>query len=202
MFFTSYQSKNKKRTDFTLTHHLLSRFIMRVTSHPVSFLNFNEVTELSTFINDEMHKSQDHLYIQSHDVAVIARSSFDDKILGLCLLRVVLGHWNQKIYEVNSLCVLSLCRGMGLGSRILKHVQETIENTACMQLYVDQGGQHDALFRFYEKNHFKLLYSNNVETCMRTVARIKERTRRTAIVGFALFIILFSHVGFGENVGS
>ena len=175
---------------------------MRVTSYPVSFLNFNEVRDLSTFINDEMHKNTDYLYIQGHDVAVIARSSFDDKILGLCLLRVVLGHWNQKIYEVNSLCVLSLCRGMGLGSRILKHVQETIENTACMQLYVDQGGQHDALFRFYEKNHFKLLYSNNMETCMRTVARVKERTRRTAIVGFALFIILFSHVGFGEKVGS
>lgn len=168
----------------------------------MSFLNFNEVRDLSTFINDEMRKSTDYLYIQGHDVAVIARSSFDDKILGLCLLRVLLGHFNQKIYEVNSLCVLSLCRGMGLGSKILKHVRDTIENTACMQLYVDQGGQHDALFRFYEKNSFRTVYANNMETCMRTVARIKEKTRRMAITGFALFIILFSHIGFTESVVS
>ena len=134
----------------------------------VANMNADTVSLVCNFIARNMQREVPDDYVFKHHYCLMIHTGSSLCLSGLVLVRLIPEHVGRTVHELNSLCVEHEFRNGGLGSELLRHVRENLQDHDFLRLYVDAGPDHDRLVQFYHRNGLKTLYSNALETCLQS----------------------------------
>ena len=123
-------------------------------------------SKLANLIRSSFPRKQlecDIEFINRYDLGVVAQKA------GKFVSFMSLSHHKDEWYDLENFCVGREHRERGLGSEMLRFLQTDFPKNTKFRLYVDHTGIEGRLIEFYTRNGFKVVVSNDSETCMEMV---------------------------------